>query len=332
MADPGQRLPVVHIGMPKTATKTLQWRLFALHSDIYYLGRYDGRPFKGKYQRYLGCRDADVFRVMEHVAYQGVFDADVDSCRQHLDAYLQQHNGEGKLPVWSWESYGTDSFEMRSRRAQNLRQLLGQAKILVGIRHPVGLLESAYMQQLKRDNIGGYAHWGKRCFFPSFTEWFERNHRGDIDNHLDYPRTIRTYAELFGEQNVYVAVFEELREAPERFWGKICEFMGVDSREALELVAGNADNTRWTEIQLQRLGTIHDSSLRSLAFRLSGKRRRKSLLDLRPNESPGTKAARAKPDISPATRADIVRRTSEGNRWLQQAFGLELDRWGYLSQ
>ena len=34
--------PVIHIGMPKTATKTLQWRLFAEHSEIYYLGRFDG--------------------------------------------------------------------------------------------------------------------------------------------------------------------------------------------------------------------------------------------------------------------------------------------------
>ena len=43
-----ERIPVIHIGMPKTATKTLQWRLFNGHSEVFYLGRFDGACFPGE--------------------------------------------------------------------------------------------------------------------------------------------------------------------------------------------------------------------------------------------------------------------------------------------
>jgi len=46
------RIPVIHIGMPKTATKTLQWGLFNGHSEIYYLGRFDGPQFRSDHKKF----------------------------------------------------------------------------------------------------------------------------------------------------------------------------------------------------------------------------------------------------------------------------------------
>ncbi|HDS16664.1 MAG TPA: hypothetical protein ENN66_08705 [Proteobacteria bacterium] len=107
------RLPVIHIGMPKTATKTLQWRLFAGHSEIYYLGRFDGPFFQGRYRRFEACRDATVFKLMQGVAYGEVYAPDFAACRE-LYADISMHAAKENLaPVWSWESYFTDILAKR---------------------------------------------------------------------------------------------------------------------------------------------------------------------------------------------------------------------------
>ena len=139
--------------MPKTATKILQWRIFARHSEIYYLGRFDGEHFKGKFRQYKACRDETVFRIKDEIAYKGIRRAYVKKCRGSLDRYLAEHNQKGHIPVWSWESYATNNRLKRQLRARNLKQVCVNGKILITIRHPVKLLESAFLQQLKRDNI-----------------------------------------------------------------------------------------------------------------------------------------------------------------------------------
>lgn len=323
-------VPVVHIGMPKTATKTLQWRLFAGHSQIFYLGRFDGPQFRKAYRQFEACRDEQVLQIMQQIAYRGIHSPDIAQCRAWLEAYLRSHNPEAKLPVWSWESYSTDSFANRQRRAQNLRELFGEARILVTIRHPVKLLESAFLQQLKRDNIGARARRGKPVYFEDIDMWMARDAEGEIGNHLDYPRTIRTYAELFGTGNLCVATFEQLIDDPGVFWGRICDFMGIDRAEALQLIADSDDNTRWTVEQLRRLQAIKASPLQSLRFRFAERARRKSMLDLARDSTPRTPGERAQVRLSPARRAEVVERTREGNRWLDDTFGLDLSGRGYL--
>ena len=55
-----KRTAFVHIRLPKTGTKTLQWRLFAAHPEIYCLGRFDGPAYRATYRRFDCCRDAAV--------------------------------------------------------------------------------------------------------------------------------------------------------------------------------------------------------------------------------------------------------------------------------
>ncbi|TGD73503.1 hypothetical protein E4634_10760 [Mangrovimicrobium sediminis] len=324
------RTPLIHIGMPKTATKTLQWRLFALHSEVYYLGRFDGGSFRAEHRQHRACRDAEVLEVMARIAYDNIFEPDMDACRNRMRDYLREHNPEAKLPVWSWESYCTDSYTMRAQRVKNLQQLFGEARILVTIRQPVKLLESAYLQQLKRDNIGARYRRGKSAFYCEIDDWVERDAHGDIDDHLDYARTIRCYTEAFGVDNVCVTTFEQLLEDPEAFWGEICQFMGVDTAQALELVAENEDNTRWSEIQLQRLQAIKRSPVKSLVYRFAQRSQRKQMLDLTRKGTPKTAAAKARPGISPRLQREICERTREGNLWLQETFGLDLENKGYM--
>lgn len=329
-SDCSERSPIIHIGMPKTATKTLQWRVFAEHSDIYYLGRFDGPSYREKYRQFEACRDAQVLEIMDQIAYRGIRNPDTAACHTLLKQYLQHCNPQHRLPVWSWESYCTDSHKNRELRAGHLKKVFGNARILVTIRHPVKLLESAYLQQLKRDNIGARYHRGKKVFYRPIDRWLQRDKANDITNHLDYPETIRMYTQQFGVENVCVLTFEQLQQDRAVFFEKLCEFMGIDLQETLTLVDTSIDNSRWTDTQLGRLQTIDNSLFQSLKFRYAKRPMRRKMLNLDKMSVPLTPGSKASAIISPEWQSQILKRTLSGNQWLEETFNLGLDELGYM--
>ena len=324
-----ERIPVIHIGMPKTATKTLQWRLFNNHSEIYYLGRFDGHIFKG-YRKYNFCLNRQVCDLMQQIAYGNLYKLDFDACRESLKEFFlkseKRRAGFGKspslkalvrrtvygdlnnpdfpackellakimepaekqnlLPVWSWESYSTDTLEKRKVRARNLKEVFGEAKIIMTLRKPIALLESAYFQQLKRDNIGARAKRGRPPYYRTIDQWMDENFHGEVLPHLQYPETIQIYAEQFGVENVHVFLFEELIADHDRFFRNISETMEIDAEEGLSLVKANVDNSRWTTHQIQTLKEITSSAVRSLQFRMADKKSRRELIGLGKDGSP----------------------------------------------
>jgi hypothetical protein len=318
--------------MPKTATKTLQWRVFSQHQDIFYLGRFDGGPFAGKYRAFEACRDESVFAVMDQIAYSGISNPDVGKCRRRLGQYLHEQNPENRLVVWSWESYSTDSAQSRRYRAENLKNLFGQAKIVATIRHPVKLLQSAYLQQLKRDNIGAGYRRGNGVFYCPIDDWFEQDHSGDISNHLDYAGTIGVYAELFGLENVKVLAFEDLLQDRRSWFLELCNFMGIDGAKALSSASDHKDNSRWNTTQLELLRKIKASPIRRLFFRYAKKDMRKKMLELNGRGAPKNDGDKASELLSASNHNSVIDRTREGNQWLEETFGLDLASWGYIDQ
>ena len=276
------------------------------------------------------CRDRTVLSIMEDIAYGNIHNPDLPRCAAELEGYLDAHNPDDKLVVWSWESYCTDNAKNRLARCKNLQALFGQARILVGIRNPLKLLESAYFQQLKRDNIGAHFRKGKAPFYKSIEKWIKDDRFNDISNHLQYPETIRMYVEHFGRDQVCVLPFELLLADQHRFYAQLCAFMDIGLEEALTLVEHNDDNSRWSSRQLESLEHITGSATESFQFRFANRKKRRAMLDLKPDGSPATPAEKARAPIPAALRKDILERTGEGNRWLQQTFGLDLEQYGYF--
>lgn len=329
---PQPRLPVIHIGMPKTATKTLQWRLFAGHSEIYYLGRFDGPQFRREHRRFSACRDGLVQQVMHEIAYDKVTDPDFDKCAGLMRQALAPAIEAGLVPVWSWESYSTDTLAMRRQRARNLKRVFGDAKILMTLRHPVALLESAFLQQLKRNNVGPGGRVGQPPFYCTIDDWLESEWQRDVRHHLEYAETVRAYVSQFGIERVHVQVFEDLCADSRAFFTRVCGVLGVSAEQGLELVAGEKDNSAWTQNQLDALAAIRGSLWRSLRFRYADRRRRRAMLGLDRYDVPAVAGAKARVRISDAGRARILATTRDGNLWLARAFQLPLEQYGYLNR
>lgn len=325
-----QRTAVIHIGMPKTATKTLQWRLFSQHSEIFYLGRFDGPQFKKEHRRFQACRNQLVQSVMDEIAYTNVANPDFDKCRTLLTEALRPAVEQARVPVWSWESYSTDTLLRRRLRARNLKKVFGDAKILITLRHPVTLLESAYLQQLKRDNVGPGGKIGRPPFYKSIANWLESEWDREVRHHLEYAETIREYSNLFGIERMHVLLFEDLGRDSTAFFSQACAVLDVSAEEGLRLVAGERDNSRWTQFQLDTLKKIHGSPWQSLKFRLAKTRQRRTMLGLGAYGDPIVQGPKACLHIPPEWRTRILAATREGNRWLSSTFNLPLDRLGYL--
>lgn len=324
------RTPFIHIGLPKTGTKTLQWRLFAEHPEIYYLGRFDGPAYRAKYRKLDCCRDATVQAVMNEIAYSARSDPDLPRCRRLLEEALTPAREADLVPVWSWESYATDILANRRIRARNLKAVFGDARIAITLRNPVALLESAYFQILKRKNVGGRGTRGQPLFYTTIAAWLEDNLAGSIMPHLEYTETIRTYVDLFGKDNVSVLLFEDLRDDPAGFVASLCRTMGIDPDAGVQLTAGRGDNARWTGAQLDRLRRLDASVAKSLVFLMSGRKRRRRMLDLDDAGIPRVPGEPASAPMPPEWRKKILEMTADGNRWLEETYDLPVARYGYF--
>ncbi len=54
------------------------------------------------------------------------------------------------------------------------------------------------------------------------------------------------------------------------------------------------------------------------------------MLDLSANGIPLSQAPKAVAGMSPEVQRDVLERTREGNKWLEEQFGLDLKRMGYF--
>lgn len=324
-----QRLPVIHVGMPKTATKTLQMCLFARHSEVEFLGTYTGKK-----TRFSQCRDAQIEQLINQLLWKYPARPDLPLCRDIYRRAVAPALGQGLAPVWSWESLIENHYEVQKYRAENLRAVFGDCRIIVTIRHPVKLVESLYLQLLKRDNLGARYRLGKQAVYKPIESWItgQWGQEGHAPNvHLEYAQGIKLYADIFGADRVGVFLFEQLIKEPEAYYRSLCQFIGINADEALQHVLGENENQRWTETQLKRLRTVSSSWLEGLRFRFSSRKQRRQMLGLLPDGSiPETDLSpSAKEELPEEWRKRIFEKTRVGNQHLMKQWGVPLDQYNY---
>lgn len=214
-----KNLPILHVGLHKTGTTTLQNHLFAKHSGLDYLGRpYPDRAF-GRFIADLYTQDSldfdknELVRVAETVV------------RPRLCA---------KRPLaLSEEFLSGDTFADRGVIAGRLRRLFGEARIVLTIRNQIAITKSEYLDRCRSR------------LYVDFDRWI-------CDGIEDYPlRSLRlydywslaeTYAGLFGRENVGIFLFEEFIGNRQGFLEKLCGFVGIEADEAARHLAGKHDN------------------------------------------------------------------------------------------
>lgn len=218
---------LIHIGYHKTATTWLQKEIFS-HKD------------KGFYP--LQPRDGDP-RPQPKVMAKPFF------CIHDLDfdaAYVQNKVRErcdiedGIIPVISNERLSGEPFfggDDSRRIAEKLHATFPEAKILIGIREQISMIESFYHQYiveggtLSLKNFLNLSRPRRPCQFK-------------IEN-FEYDKLIHLYQSLFGIENVMVFAYEELRNDPKDILRRLSNFLGIKSIDYEQSRRVNVNDYKW---------------------------------------------------------------------------------------
>lgn len=215
----------VQIGLPKTATTTLQRGLFANHSEIVFLGKRAGHRPDPLLRR---CSSEAAFRLGNQLFWDHVRSIDVDEAKRLYREEILPTTTPDQQIVFSFEGLAVAGLEIRKAIARNLRDVFGSCRIVIGIRRPVDLVEALYFQRLKRRHLGVQSGRFGLLRSPSTEQWLESIVAGyELANHLDYARTIRIFVETLGRENVDVFALEHLRSEPVDFARSLCEFLDL---------------------------------------------------------------------------------------------------------
>lgn len=290
---------IIHVGIEKTATTTLQEFLFARHREISYLGR----PYGQK----LGELVAAVYRD------DSIF-FDAKKWDAVARAELNRIRPEGKVVVLSEEFLASWITRDLGLTATRLRKLFGPAKIIITIRRQTDLLASLYADTIKMRR------------YQTFESWLEDGlcgEKGRILARYDFESLARYYESEFGEGNVGIFVFEELVGNVEGFARRISAFLGIDHKETHALLRGNRANPR-------KSGRL----VRYIAWRsrfLPGIQL-SSLVPTVVNRMFQRFIHRGHPAVvrlSPVATATIRAAFGGANRKLSAKYALDLERYGY---
>ncbi|RPI75570.1 MAG: hypothetical protein EHM45_14780 [Desulfobacteraceae bacterium] len=192
---------VVHIGLHKTGSTWLQTCYFPTHPEIHYLNRID--------------KEMDVFHY--------VMKADENQWNiQHATGLVERtlKNTNGKINLYSEENLSGQLWRgcFDSKRiALRMSQVFKGLKIILIVRNQIDMLKSIYRQ---------YVHEGGYLSFKGFLD-DEKIAGKDLLEHLKYATIIEYYMQLFGQENIYLGIYEEFERYPDTFVEELSAFMGV---------------------------------------------------------------------------------------------------------
>ncbi|MFW2437780.1 MAG: sulfotransferase [Arenicellales bacterium] len=227
---------IFHVGLMKTATTTLQVRVFPQHEELYFLG---GPEYQHESIRQAMGAISKQDRLLYDQAYHK------DQIRNTLDEVRNQD----KPVLLSAESLTTPTVD-RLTKAERLLGLFGDIRILLSLRRPEDLIISLYSESIKQLNPSTRR-------LPSIDDWLAQEWSEQrATRHtriLDFSRLIRCYQNLVGEENVCVLLFEDLRNDPEGYARQLSEFVGVSTQRTLELLQGGKENASVSQLDYKLL-------------------------------------------------------------------------------
>ena len=320
---------VLHPGMGKTATTTLQQSAFCGHSEILYIGK-DARSKnqkgekipKGYTRQSYNELFAPILRQIKAAAYP-------DKVRGVLQAQFEAQPDK-TLALMSWEGLASSKPKNFEAVLKNLLGVGYPLSVVFTIRNIVDWLPSSYLQFIGQHfkkgtftRLGGYFDLTP---YMSFESWLKvkQRHRwaGPIPPIFD---NIRIAIDLLGIQNVEIVFFETLKSSPEDFFGQISDFLEIDRDEFIQLARNYHANPRISEAQLEFVKQIDRSVINHLRWRFGSRRAfAKKFFSLRNENS--KKAVVVCPQ---EVVGELAPRLRKEYAWLAETTGMDVEAMGY---
>lgn len=302
----------IHIGLPKTATSSLQQGLFHRHSGIQYLGKPLSAPIK---------------KLVGAISHLDEIEYEESECSQIFDQHVKPLYDRGKPVVLSIEGLSAEYRTDRAAIASRLRRIFGgKTKILICIREQLDIMESAYLSELRsypfRINYCSFTEYVESIYsrYVGFRNVGEPCHRAvqhfEIGNRLSrwmYYELAETYVKNFGDDNVTIVLYEEFKNDMISFTRMLCRFLCIDEGEGIQLMKEcQPINVRFSNMEMNLI-------LRFKSFNLFRRMLKKVNLNL----------CKAKPALSAEWRHRVRDLYRDSNHRLMIGYNLPLDRHDY---
>ena len=297
---------VIHPGLAKTATTSLQQGVFARHGQVHYLG--------------VPAPDPALDALLRRVPREDSTRFDLEAARGLLAPHLAPPAGR-LVALISYENFTLYESKDKGLVAGRLRDLCGPCRVMFTLRRQEDLLASWYLQKMRKYGRGHHHLTLKQYFRIKAKE----PSRSILDD-LDYDATIACYERLFGRENVGIFAHEQLRADPPGFARAVASFLGVDAGEFERLLRAARLNTAESEWRLRAARVTARYLPRELVHRglellpHALHRRLRHYVDAGP---------RAKAELPDVARRWVAERCREGNRRLDARHGGLLARHGY---
>lgn len=221
-----KKRPVLHVGMYKSATTSLQNNLIGKHSEIENIGK----PYRSHaYQKFV-----------QAIVYQDKIEFDLETQKRALETLMQDASGKRSI-VLSEEDLTHHDVADRELIADRLHALFSDARVLFTLRNQLTLIPSMYVFFMRGHHRVG-----------TLNDWLIEHKRtqGQFFKALKYNQIIRCYMERFGRGNVEVLCYEDLLKNPEGFICSICNFLEISADEGVvAFKRRTAENTRLSSRQ-----------------------------------------------------------------------------------
>jgi hypothetical protein len=223
---------IVHIGLPKTGSTTLQNNAFAARRDFVYVGKY-----KNAHTDERGRELITRISTQDSLEYDPIRTA----------VLVDQLRVDAKPFLISDEILSMEGRADRRLIAERLRQLFSPAKILIVLRAQPAMCQSMYLNHLR----------ASRQRITSFAAWLEETYGGiafsDIDRvALNYEPLVATYEDYFGAENVVVLPFELMKDENSKFSATLAELLNMPLA-AVQSSLKSVDNQRMSHRHLLAL-------------------------------------------------------------------------------
>ena len=212
---------IFRIGLPKCGTNST---VFANHLGITFLGK----PYDA---------DSPYRKIIERIIEQQPWDNAI--CKE----LFEQHIGplpEDKPIVISDARLSLPLNGLSEILPDRLKYIFGDCRIFLTVRDQLSYVKSLYVQHIGTDKTA-----------MSIDEWLTSNWGTGrrLKEYLAYGDIYDRYSAVFGEENIYVNLLEDLRSDTSGFAHRLSDFMGIDGNETARLFEGKARNTRPSRLQ-----------------------------------------------------------------------------------
>jgi hypothetical protein len=317
---------ILHTGLSKTATTTLQQTFFPNHPELFYLGK------DRNLQTLRECRTNSIYALLNPMLWNHRCNLDIRQIEIDKARVEQMHDASRSVWLASWEELGNRPVTTQLESFKRLKQVFGTVRFMICLRNPLHRIPSEYLQHLRHQYLELCARGrGHRCLYKrlyqSFEHWFQRHEKsGFMDILLGEADVIRESMNVLGKDNVGIFLFEQFRTEPTGFLNAICRFLGVqeiDSEQVLNSDDGHL-NSRMTNGQLAYLKKVNRSPSErlQLLFKKPNQRRKQFGREKKDQVS-------ADFEIPTYLKTNLENRTREGNRWLAETFKLPLHHYDY---